>query len=218
MAEMTAVQQLGEQLVLMNRNFSFFKPTRNYRELIILSEVEKDATVSQRTLSKKARVSATMINTYLTTMAERGLIQTDGNTNRTYRYALTDTGKALKNSLFFQCSREIIQMYGLMKQEFQRRLEKHYQDGVRRAVLFGGAETGELVYVAALETPIQIVGIVDSDAKRHGKKIGNLLISDPKAMATFKPDAVIITSFGHMEEIFESTRSMDTEGIRVLRL
>lgn len=200
---------------MITRRFRFIKPSREYRELLLLTEIDRSSCVSQRSLSKAAHVSSTMVNTYVSELESRGLLEVNGTTNRSVRYRLTPLGQQTKNELFFLVSREIIQFYGVMKAEFSRRLREHHASGIRRVVLFGAAETAELVYNAAKETGIEVIGIVDNDPQKHGKKLGDLVIMPPSAIPLLRPEAVLITSFGHMDEIYEQNKRWEREGIAV---
>ena len=79
--------------------FRFFRPTKDAREMAVLAEIEKSATVSQRGLARAAGVSATMVNAYVDDLMSRGLLSVTGETNRTYRYILTAEGAARRAEL-----------------------------------------------------------------------------------------------------------------------
>ena len=79
--------------------FRFFRPTKDAREMAVLAEIEKSATVSQRGLARAAGVSATMVNAYIDDLVGRGLLSVTGETNRTYRYHLTAEGLARRAEL-----------------------------------------------------------------------------------------------------------------------
>lgn len=203
---------------MLKRKYRFIKPSREYREISILTEIANDPYASQRALARESSLSLAVLNEYLDDLVSRGLVEIEGASPRNYRYKLTPLGVQRRNELFFDVSREIIQFYGHMKCEFRRRLEEHYAQGVRRVVLFGAAETGELVCNASLETPIEIAGIVDNDPEKQGRMLCGLPIRSPGDIAEWKPDAVIITSFGHMDEIHAQLKPMEERGLRILRL
>lgn len=198
--------------------FGFFRPTRVLRELNLLAAIDEDPSISQRRLARAARMSPTMVNTYITELGLRGLVEVTGETNRTTRYALTEEGRRLKGELLFSCSREIIRFYGRVKAEFQQRLRGLANGGVRRLVLFGAAETGEMAAMAARESGIEIVGMTDNDPVKHGREVGGVRVSPPAEIETMRPDAVLITSHGHADEIQEQLRPLEARGIRILRL
>ena len=46
---------------MINRKFKFIEPTRSYRELTILTEVEQNPRTSQRIIARRALVSPTVV-------------------------------------------------------------------------------------------------------------------------------------------------------------
>ena len=99
--------------------FQLLKPTRDCREMWVLAEIGRSEMVSQRGLARAAGVSATMINAYIDDLMSRGFIDVTGETNRTYRYFLTETGKARREELFGMLSREVFELYARLKSELR---------------------------------------------------------------------------------------------------
>ena len=203
---------------MLTETFEFVKPSREVRELAILTEIGKNSACSQRSLARVARVSATMVNAYVDSLVGRGDVEVTGKTNRSYRYLLTGVGKNRRDDLLFRISREVIRLYGRMKREFGTRLERYRDEGIARVVLFGAAEMAELVALAAEGTGIEVVGIVDSDPARQGRRIGEIEVTDPGTIAGLNPDAVVITSYGHVDEIHDKVRPLEARGIQIIRL
>lgn len=101
------------------RALQFVRPARPYRELAILTEIGAHPSVSQRSLARAAAVSATLVNAYIDSLVERGWVEVSGETNRTYRYALTPEGTARRDELARDAAREIARFYECMKEEFR---------------------------------------------------------------------------------------------------
>ncbi|MBV8880275.1 MAG: winged helix-turn-helix transcriptional regulator [Planctomycetaceae bacterium] len=99
--------------------FQLIKPSRECREMAVLAEIEKSASVSQRSLARAAGVSATMINAYVDDLVGRGLLDVTGETNRTYRYHLTDSGRSRREEIFRKLSGEIFELYAQLKHELK---------------------------------------------------------------------------------------------------
>lgn len=99
--------------------FQLIKPTRECREMAVLAEIEKTSAVSQRSLARAAGVSATMINAYVDDLVGRGLLDVTGETNRTYRYHLTETGRSRREEIFQQLSKEIFELYAQLKHDLK---------------------------------------------------------------------------------------------------
>lgn len=200
------------------RRFEFIAPTRELRELRILGEIAEGGAGSLRALAIRSLLGRTMVHKYIGEMESHGWIRVQGRSNRDYQYQITERGFDRLDELLLRASREVVQLYGLMKAEFRRRLRGHAQAGVRRVVLFGAAETAELVCAAAEGTGIEVVGVVDSDPSRQGRCLGALRVEPPRCVLAHEPDAVIITSHGHVGEMVEQMRHVESQGVQVIRI
>ena len=100
-------------------SFQLIKPSRECREMAVLAEIEKSSAVSQRSLARAAGVSATMINAYVDDLVGRGLLDVTGETNRTYRYHLTDNGRTRRTEIFRQLAGEIFELFAQFKHELK---------------------------------------------------------------------------------------------------
>jgi NADH/NAD ratio-sensing transcriptional regulator Rex len=159
-----------------------------------------------------------MVNNYIKALQRDGLIRVTGNTNRTQRYHLTDKGRNVLREDFLCYSAEIVQLYGAVKSEISSILQDFFEENIRTVVLFGVAETAEVVHAAMKQTDLEIVGVVDSDTDKQGKSFNGFIIQAPEMLKQMHPDAVVITSFGRQEEIFASVKGLVQSGVKIKRL
>ena len=196
----------------------FFRPTKVMRELFVLLFLRETEHVSQHELARKIGVSSSMANNYIKALVVQGMVAASGHTNRTMKYAVTAKGNDRVDRLMSMYSREIARLYSIAKREVEKRLEQLHAEGIKKVVLFGAAETGELVYGAAKATPINIVGWVDNDPTKHQVRFGEILVSSPSLIETFQPDAVLIASSGKTDEIRRQLHAFPQKGIAVVTL
>ena len=104
---------------MLTGTYQLLRPSREFREMAVLSEIGKSSKVSQRSLARAAGVSATMINAYVDDLVGRGLLEVTGETNRTYRYFLTPPGKARHEEIFRQLTQEIFELYASLMRELR---------------------------------------------------------------------------------------------------
>ena len=102
---------------MVTGTFQLLRLSRECREMAVLAEIGKSDAVSQRGLARAAGVSATMINAYVDDLVGRGLLEVTGDTNRTYRYHLTEAGKLRHEEIFRQLVREVFELYLQLKHE-----------------------------------------------------------------------------------------------------
>jgi predicted transcriptional regulator len=199
------------------KNLTFIRPDKKYRELTLLMSIDDNNLTSQRKLAVLSGISSAVVNEYVEDMKQNGLIDYQKTDGKSYTYHLTQTGKKYKDTLFFQFSKEIVQIYLTIKDEIKRRLLYIASPQLKKVVLFGAGEIAEVIYHVSPQIPLEIVGIVDNDKAKHGKHIGTLKITPPSEITNLNPDAVVITSFSHAEEIYQQIKFLENN-IKIFRL
>ena len=199
-------------------DLEFLRPTKVMRELFVLLSLGETQRLSQHELARKIGVSSSMANNYVKTLVGQGLVLASGHTNRTMKYAVTARGNDRVARLMSMYSREIARLYSIAKREVEKRLLQLHVEGIKKVVLFGAAETGELVYGAAKATPIKIVGWVDNDPEKQTMRFGEIFVSSPSQIETFHPDAILIASSGKADEIRLQLQDFPQKGIAVVTL
>jgi DNA-binding PadR family transcriptional regulator len=197
---------------------TFLTPTKKYRRLSILLSIQDASAMSQHKMGGVTHLSSSMVNNYIKKLQKEGLISVTGETNRTQRYHLTPLGRDMLMSLFLSYSSEIIQLYGGAKRHLAERLLGAYENGIRKVALFGAADTAEVVFAAIKETPLAVTGVVDSDPGKQGKFFNGFPIKAPEYLRKNQTDAVIITSFGRQQEIYEHVQRIVGDETSVIRL
>jgi DNA-binding MarR family transcriptional regulator len=195
----------------------FLRPTKVMRELFVLLFLRSER-VSQHELAREIGVSSAMMNVYMKSLVGQGMVLASGDTNRTMTYTVTAKGSERVTKLMSMYSREIALLYSIAKREVEKRLQQLHAEGMKKVVLFGAAETGELAYVAAKATPIHIVGWVDNDVTKHRLRFGEIRVASPSLIETFQPDAILIASSGKADEIRRQLQSFPQKGIAVVTL
>jgi DNA-binding MarR family transcriptional regulator len=199
-------------------SLEFLRPTKTMRELFVLLCLDETEKVSQHELARRIGVSSSMANNYMKQLVGQGLVEASGDTNRTMKYAVTRKGNGRLSGLMSTYSREIARLYSIAKHEVEKRLLQLHDTGIKTVVLFGAAETGELVYAAAKNTPLNIVGWVDSDKAKQQLRFGEIRVLSPERIESFQPDAVLIASSGKADEIRRQLRHLPQKGIEVVTL
>jgi len=199
-------------------NSSFLVPTKRFRRLSVLLAVHNTPRISQHKIAEMTHLSSSMVNNYIKGLKQEGLLRITGETNRTQEYHLTEGGEKELMSLLMAYSTEIIQFYGGAKREITKRFEQMVAEGVSTIALFGAAETAEVVHAALKDVPVRIVGVFDSDPAKQAMRFNGLEIQSPETIKDLTADAIVITSFGKQEEIYEKVRHLAHSDIRVVKL
>ncbi|MGE4290676.1 MAG: winged helix-turn-helix transcriptional regulator [Desulfovibrio sp.] len=198
---------------------TYLKPSKETRVLAILDSLASDSGISQFELGKRLRLSGAMINQYLRGLQEQELVRFIPLNGKSYSYELTERGKACRERMFADYSSETIQLYTAVKRFVQDKLSSLDRKGLHRLILFGASETCEVVLSALTGSQFQILALLDNDSGKQGRSFHGHVISHPLVLERFDCDAVVITSFGKQNEIFEQLLPLsERKGFTIVRI
>lgn len=188
---------------MLNTENSFLKPTEDLKNLQLLEEISRDSTASQRKLSERLGVALGVTNACLKKMVNKGYVKIKGINHKRISYFLTPEGFSEKARLTYHFLEYTIHYYTNLKKDISSKLNAISKKSIRRVVYYGAGEVMEVAFVTLHETNLELLGIIDDDKEKQGKKRFNFIIGGPDAINDLKPDAIIITSIRYKEKIAE---------------
>lgn len=197
----------------------FFKPGKESRALSILEGVHACSRVSQSELGHKAGLSGAMVNKYVKELQDAGVLTLTPVNGKAYAYGLTPDGEQTRRNLLGQFCAEIVQIYSALKESVRAKIEPLREEGLLSLALFGASETCEVVLAALEGTPFRVVAIADNDPAKHGQSFRGHVVVPPQLLEKIPCQAVIITSFGRQDEIYEQLTALAvTKNLQIVRL
>jgi len=170
------------------------------RDLQLLSEVEKDGCVTQRTLAKSLGVALGLTNLYIKRLARKGYIKITTIPRNRIKYLLTPHGVAEKSRLTYQYMQYSLFYYRDVRQRLKQALSAVSITGSKRLVIYGTGELAELAYLTVRETDWTLVGFVDGKPEQT-------FLSHPlvpiEALLNWEFDAILIADIEDTEKIRE---------------
>lgn len=185
------------------------------RDLVVLSELERDATITQRSLSLKLGVALGLTNLYLKRLARKGYIKISTIPGNRIRYLLTPQGLTEKSRLTYQYMKYSLSYY----REIRLRLKEMLTalDGVegRRVVIYGTGELAELAYVSLKEMNITCVGFLDGTSR---DSFLSYPVSTPDGIGQWAFDRVLIADIEGALDCEEQLVRLGVPRDKVLKL
>jgi DNA-binding MarR family transcriptional regulator len=204
---------------MARREEGLFKPSEDMRELLLLEELEKNPTISQRELSKKFNIALGVTNACIKKLARKGWVKIRGLNHRQIYYHLTSEGLGMKAKLTLKYLAYNVRLYTDLKKLFTRKLLEMENKGIRRVVFYGVGDEMEVAYVTLQWLNLDLVGIVDDRDEKQGTKVFNYRVERPELIPSMRPDGVLITSLTDTERVFEGLqKKIDIKKILVERL
>lgn len=168
------------------------KTMDGHRAFLLLSEIEQEATLSQRELAGRLGIALGLVNSYLKNLVARGFVRIKAFPRNRYGYLLTPKGLAEKSRLAYQHLSYFTNMYQSARQEYRQLFSRLQQQGVRRVVFCGVDETAEIAYLSLRETGLELAAIMD-DAQA-GAAFFEMTVVPLAGAAEASIDPVVITS------------------------
>lgn len=204
-------------MLLLDREF--FKPTKKLRSLAIMEALAGNSRLSQHELGEMSAMSGAMVNQYLKDLQDSELIRFVPVNGKSYSYKLTDPGESVQRESFGKYCAEIVQIYSALKNMVLFKLSSLEEKGLTRIALFGASETCEVVLSALQGSNFRILALVDNDPDKHGLMFHGFHISPPAVLKSLDCQAVIITSFGRQDEIYDQIKNNYLRnGLEIVRL
>jgi len=185
------------------------------RDLLLLSEVERDAGVTQRSLSTKLGVALGLTNLYLKRLARKGSIKIATIPRNRIRYLLMPQGLTEKSRLTYQYMQYSLSYYRDMRTRLKDMLSMFDAFHGQRVVIYGTTELAELAYLSLREMNIDCVGFIDGNPRESFLACP---VVTPEKVGRWQFDRVLITDLEHASACEEQLVQSGVPREKVLRL
>jgi DNA-binding MarR family transcriptional regulator len=185
------------------------------RDLLLLSELDRNGGATQRTLASKLGVALGLTNLYLKRLARKGYIKSTAIPRNRIRYLLTSQGFAEKSRLTYQYMQHSLSYYRDMRRRLKDMLSTLEWTHGDRVAICGTGELAELAYLALREMNVNCVGFVDGNTR---ESFLSCPVSSPEGIAGWQLDRVLIADFDHAETYEEQLVRSGIPREKLLRL
>ena len=188
---------------------------QSQRDLILLSEVKRDAGVTQRSLSLTLGVALGLTNLYLKRLAHKGYIKVTTIPRNRIRYLLTPQGFTEKSRLTYLYMQYSLSYYRDMRTRLKEMMSTFDGSHGQRVVIYGTTELAELAYLSLREMNIDCVGFIDGSSR---ESFLSCPVSSPDGIAGWQFDRVLIADLEHAAACEEQLVQSGVSREKVLRL
>jgi len=103
-------------------------------------------------------------------------------------------------------------------ENISKKINENINSKNRVYVWGAGIHTSKLFAWTKIDSKYNILGIIDSDPQKHGRKLQKLTILDPKEVVVKDQDVIIISSYASENQIFEYLKSTYKDKIKIIKL
>ncbi|SHF18474.1 C-methyltransferase C-terminal domain-containing protein [Marinitoga hydrogenitolerans DSM 16785] len=199
-------------------DYTFFNPSPNFRELMILQIISQNKKVSQETIAKNVGIVPSMVNRYLKDFEDKDYIVKTGGNRRNMNYEITHNGKKRLQFLTVSFINEVSNIYSETKKSFSQVLNKIENIGYKNILLYGAGVVGSIVLKVLNSENINVIGFIDDSIAKQGDKIHGINIYAPEEVKNLNYDMIIIASFRHSEDILKNANDYKLSNIYIFNI
>ena len=185
------------------------------RDLLLLSELDRNGEATQRTLASKLGVALGLTNLYVKRLARKGYIKIATLQRNRIRYLLTPQGFAEKSRLTHQYMQHSLSYYREMRKRLKDMLSSLEWTKGERVAICGTGELAELAYLALREMNVDCIGFVDGNTR---ETFLSHPVSSPDRITAWQVDRVLIADFDQAAAYEEQLVQSGIPREKVLRL
>ena len=174
---------------------------------LMLDVIETRDRVTQRGLSGELGIALGLTNLYLKRCINKGLIKVRKAPARRYAYYLTARGFAEKARLTAKYLARSLSYFRVAREDCSELLAACQARGLTQVVLVGAGDLCEIATLAALDSGIQVVAVLDPATNRQQvagvRVIRDLAALDGAGPGSGAPEAVVITDMKDPQATYE---------------
>ncbi len=130
--------------------------------LDVLSAIDKDSRVTQRSLSSQLGIALGLANAVMKRCVRKGLVKISSAPINRYSYYLTPSGLAEKSRLTVEYLRFSFDLFRDSRRQYSDLFAALAPNSGARVALYGASELAEAALLSARERGIEIVGLIDA--------------------------------------------------------
>jgi len=179
---------------------------KNYKDnnmtLELLSAVEANSSITQRSLANRLGIALGLTNSYLRKCIDKGLVKIKQVPANRYAYYLTPNGFTEKSRLTAEYLKASFSFYRRAKNDLTNIMDNCYKNNKFRVVLSDFSELSEIAIIISLSSNTNLVGIIGEN-NDEDKTLNEIpIIKDIRRYKEF--DVLIITDIYNTKARYES--------------
>jgi DNA-binding Lrp family transcriptional regulator len=200
-------------------NLDFFKTTQLYKDYIILDLIEKNKRITQRVIASKLGISVSMVNLFLDKLEKENMLKKKKYTSKKIDYNVTKEGIQRKKVLNLGYLKNAQELYHSAKINIISFLSQLELNGYKNILIYGSGEVAEILMQTINSNNnslIKVVGVVDDDILKIGKKFIGINVISLNNIVNIKYDGILISSYTNHNKMFNKLKERQINESKII--
>ena len=186
-----------------------------YRELRVLSEVDRTPQVSQRVLSRRLGLALGLTNLVVRNLAQKGYVRVTQTSWKRWVYLVTPEGFSRKVYLMVGYIHRVLDHYRQVRETLREQLEPLALNEESRVAIYGTGEFAELVYLGLREHGIEEINVFGPNGT-DGRKFLGMPVRDVATLRADEYDRILVGLLGDLESPCQALREQGTSSYQLV--
>lgn len=182
----------------------------NYREMQLLSEVDRDPDITQRQLAQRVGIALGLTNVLLRNLVQKGYVRVGQASWKRRLYTLTPDGFFHRIRLMRLYIHRVLSDYQKIRRTLKEELEPLSLNAESRIAIYGTGEFAELVYLGLREIGIEEIDVFNSGKTENQRFLG-IQVQDVATMEPAQYDQVMVALLEDWERACALLRDRNAE-------
>ena len=178
-------------------------------QLSILDAIQENGRYTQRDLAGNTGLALSYINRILKDLVKNEWVNVKALNGKRFLYDLTPKGMSEKARLTLKYVLEAVDRYQEIRLRVMKLCERLKAEGKSRVVFCGVSKESEIVYLAALEADLDVLGIIDDE--KGGSRWLKWRVKPLGMLKNIKCDHIIITDIMRFEPLAQALIAAGTD-------
>ncbi len=180
-----------------------------YKSLMLLDEISRGESLSQRDLSKRLNLALGLVNSYIKNLISKGFVTIKNIPSKRYAYFLTAKGFTEKSRLTYHLLQNYNRVFREARRDFRQLFIKLQDSGVKRVVFAGADEVAEIAYLSLQECNLNFLGVLDDEGK--GRKFFKTVVMPFGNVNEVDFDYIIITTHMRRDSVYQKLLALGVD-------
>lgn len=174
----------------------------------ILTNIQNDKNVSQRSLSTQMGVNVASINFALKRLVSKGFVKMTGVNPRRIKYIVTPKGLAAKSELAYKFFDRNFHFYKDVRNDIENRIQEVSNGKRVKVAIYGINQLSEITVLAIQNMGLELVGIFNGQINNKIRKFLGYEVYKPENMKSVQPSIVLLTERKDAELAIEISKKI----------
>ena len=201
--------QIVPTLEMMRSRNELNDPTEasTYRELRLLSEVDREPEASQRDLARRVGIALGVTNVLLRNLGQKGYVRVTHAGWKRWLYTLTPEGFSRKVQLTVGYIHRTLDHYRTVRETLREQIAPLALNEESRIAIYGTGEFAELVYLGLKEIGIEEMDVFGPGNGANGKFLG-MPVYDVSGLTAEHYDRIVFAMLDAPEAVRREFREL----------